>query len=324
MFSEALTEGFRNLRMCFLFVECLQPVGPEEYMSTESFPGFGNSTINPAIPAALDPFNSKLPGLAFSVHKKPGFRTRISDAASGVEIRTALMQYPRWDYELTYEFLEDRSGAESSLKTILGFFLSMFGSFDTWLFKDPDDYLCDNNLCGYSDGVTTEFPFSRVVGGYRERIGQVDTTNTVHVYLQADEVRTIPATPGPYTITTTHAATFQEDGGVTKLGVPMTKVTGTPLTGQYAVNVLTGVYTFAAADQGVVVHINYRYTVDPADYTITMPNRLIFDSAPVEGIVTWSGQFFFVCRFTEDQQDFEKFYDKLWSLQTCEFRSVIA
>jgi Conserved hypothetical protein 2217 (DUF2460) len=321
-FSQPLTEGYSNVRVCYAFCQALFPVGPEEYMSEIPFPGFGNSTANPSIPAGADPFNSALPGLSFSVHKKPNFRTRISSAASGNEVRNTLMQYPIWDFELTYEFLEDRSGANSSLKTLLGFFLSRQGSFDSWLFKDPDDYLCDNHYCGEADGVNLEFPFSRVMGGFRERVGQVDTANAVSVFLSVEENGTIPATPGPYTITVAQAAAFVEDLGVTKGGVPMTPVASAPAAGQYSV--AAGVYTFNAADEDDAVVISYRYLIDPADYTVTMPNRLIFDSAPPTGQVSWSGQFFFVCRFAEDQQDYEKFYDKLWNLQECSFRSIIA
>ena len=41
-------------------------------------------------------------------------------------------------------------------------------------------------------------------------------------------------------------------------GVPMTKVASAPATGQYSV--AAGVYTFAAADTGLVMFINYQYT----------------------------------------------------------------
>jgi hypothetical protein len=63
--------------------------------------------------------------------------------------------------------------------------------------------------------------------------------------------------------------------------------------------------------------------VDPADYTITLPNSVVFDSAPVSGEVTADFQFFYACRFLEDSLDFEKFADKLWNLQTMQFRSII-
>lgn len=318
-----LSEGFSNLRLTSFYLEVMVPVPTEGYMSTEVFPGFGNSASDPTVPAAANPFGTSLPGLSFDVKKTPNFRTRINTSAAGQEKRNALMEYPFWKFELTYEFLEDSSGANSSLKSIMGFFLSRQGAFDSWLFKDPDDYLCDNHLCGLSDGAITEFPFSRVMGGFRERVGQVDTVNTITVFLTVDENKTIPATPGPYTITVDNAADFVADNGVTKGGTPMTRVTGAPAAGEYSVNEGTGVYTFNATDENDAVVINYRYEIDPADYTVTMPNRLIFDVAPPTGEVSWSGQFYFVCRFEEDMQEYEKFLDQLWNLQSCEFRSLI-
>lgn len=35
--------------------------------------------------------------------------------------------------------------------------------------------------------------------------------------------------------------------------------------------------------------------------------------------VTWTGQFYWRCRFMQDQLDFNKFMHRLWSLKTCEF-----
>jgi hypothetical protein len=72
----------------------------------------------------------------------------------------------------------------------------------------------------------------------------------------------IPAT-SPYTITVVppNSGTFEADLGVTNAqGVPLTCVATTPTTGQYEVNLATGVYTFAAADEGTQVFINYTYS----------------------------------------------------------------
>ena len=72
---------------------------------------------------------------------------------------------------------------------------------------------------------------------------------------------TIPATP--YKVTVLNATYFVADGKDTVLNyatsTAMTKVTGTPTTGQY--NMLNGVYTFAAADTTKVVVITYNYSV---------------------------------------------------------------
>ena len=72
----------------------------------------------------------------------------------------------------------------------------------------------------------------------------------------------VPAT-GPYTVTVSRATQWNGDGGVSyaSTGVVMTRVTGVPTIGQYSVT--AGVYTFAAADAGAKVAINYlTQTVD--------------------------------------------------------------
>lgn len=318
--AQPLVGGYSTIRVCEIFCQALFPVQPELPMSTTPFPGFGNSTTTPSIPAAKDPAKTALPGITYSVHKKPYFKTRVVESAAGGEVRTSFMEYPRWDFEFSYEFLEDRSGAESSLKTIMGFFLQMRGSFDTFLLKDPDDYLVEYGLCGTSDGATTQFPFTRTLGGFAEKVNQVDTANTIAVYHQIDEAGTIPAM-APYEITTVHSAAFHRDAGVLKGTTPMTKVTGAPAAGQYSVS--AGVYTFNAADAGAAVTITYGYEVSDLLYSVRQPNFILFDSAPSAGEIYADFQFFFACRFLDDQQDFEKFMDQLWSMQTCNFRSVI-
>ena len=316
---EPLVDGFSTIRCSFIGIQALFPAEEERPVSTNPFPGFGNSTTNPAIPQAADSFNSPLPGLSIEVTKTPNFRTRVSEAASFNEVRYSQAQYPRWDFELSYEFLEDRALANTSLKTIMGFFLARQGSFDSWLFKDPDDYLSVGGVCGTSDGVTTEFPLCRTMGEFNEKVGQVDTANTIRVYRSLAEQATIPNVPGPYTIMVANASSFIEDLGV----AGYTRVEGIPENDEYSVDEETGIYTFSLSDATNEVVIEYRYEVDPADYTVTLPNSIVFDSAPGEGTITADFQFYFACRFTEDSMDFEKFADKLWNLQSVSFRSII-
>ncbi len=84
-------------------------------------------------------------------------------------------------------------------------------------------------------------------------------------YFTTDEPATIPATPGPYTLTTQNTlGTWGQDDGVklASTGAAFVKVTGTPAAGQYAVSIF-GTYTFNAADQGKAILISYSYI--PAD-----------------------------------------------------------
>ncbi len=75
----------------------------------------------------------------------------------------------------------------------------------------------------------------------------------------------IPTTPFQITIAPPSSGTYAADLGVIDdTGKPMTRVAASPATGQYAVNVGTGVYTFAAADVARLVYINYQYTTATA------------------------------------------------------------
>lgn len=88
------------------------------------------------------------------------------------------------------------------------------------------------------------------------------------------ETAAIPGTP--YQVTTVNSANFAQDLGVLDLttGLPMTRVSSTPATGQYLVNAGTGAYTFAAADTGHQVAIDYMYNAASAGSTVAVTNVL--------------------------------------------------
>jgi hypothetical protein len=318
--TEPLTEGRPNLRVALFFIETLIPVPPEEIMVTATLPGFGNSTIDPTRPAALDR-PPLMRGLTFPVGRKPQFNTRVSESASLNSTRLPLAAYPRWNFELTFSFLEDYSGANSTLRLIEGAFCTAMGKALPFLFKDPDGYAETGAVLETADGVTLQFTFRRSIGTYSEPVGQVDTANTISIYGGLDEAVTVPAS-GPYTVTVAHAAAFVSDQGVTIGGTPLTKVAGTPGALQYAVT--AGVYTFNAAQHGAAAVISYTYLIDPVAYVVTMPNKVVFVSAPAAGTrLTADFQYFYTCFFDIDIADFSKFASQLWELKSLTFHSEL-
>lgn len=100
-----------------------------------------------------------------------------------------------------------------------------------------------------------------------------NATGTVKQIL--GESQAIPATP--YQVTVANGATFKEDMGVTysATGLPLVRVSVSPATGQYSVNNASGQYTFAAADTGLSVLIDYTYTVAASGNTTTVTNQLM-------------------------------------------------
>jgi uncharacterized protein (TIGR02217 family) len=110
-----------------------------------------------------------LPGITFKVIHAPRFKTQIDETASGREYRQALMVYPRVRTVLQYEFLRNRSAADE-LQQLVGFFKARKGSYDSFLFNNPDDNTATAQQFGTGDGVTTSFQLLRTLGGFAEPV----------------------------------------------------------------------------------------------------------------------------------------------------------
>lgn len=105
------------------------------------------------------------------------------------------------------------------------------------------------------------------------------------------EAGSVPAT-SPYTITVANSATFANDAGVVYAasGLPLTKVASSPAAGQYSV--ASGVYTFAAADEGKAVLLTYSYTIASTGQKIAVTNQLIGTTPTFQALfyTTFQGQ----------------------------------
>lgn len=88
------------------------------------------------------------------------------------------------------------------------------------------------------------------------------------------EAGIVPAATA-YTITAANSTTWTADQGVlyAVTGLPMTRVASAPTVGQYSV--AAGVYTFAAADEGVAVVLNYNYTITAIGQQLAVNNQLL-------------------------------------------------
>jgi len=93
--------------------------------------------------------------------------------------------------------------------------------------------------------------------------------------------QSIPASPSTVTIVAPGAGTFAYDLGVRNAnGVPMTRVSGTPTTGQYSL-ATGGVYTFATADAGNTVFISYQYTATSTVAQHSTVKNVLMGQAPM-------------------------------------------
>lgn len=105
-----------------------------------------------------------LPGMTFPIQRSPVFDTRTQTAISGKETRIALQSYPRRKYEIPFSVLRS-SLSLAEMQTLVGFFNSLYGGWDTFLYTDADDNSVTGQGLGTGDGSTTAFQLIRAFGG---------------------------------------------------------------------------------------------------------------------------------------------------------------
>ncbi len=72
-----------------------------------------------------------------------------------------------------------------------------------------------------------------------------------------------------------------------------------------------------------VANVYQNGVVQTSGWSLSQPNTLSFSSAPGSGVViTADFSYCFVCRFLDDQEDFENFMAGLWKVNSLKFRSV--
>lgn len=185
-----------------------------------------------------------LSGLGWDVRRSPIWRNKITENRSGKEVRIGFWSYPRYEWELKYNFLRsDITNAE--FQSLLGFFNARGGSFDTFKFQDPDDNSVTGQTIGVGNGTQTQFQLVRSFGNYVEPIFAPQTPTAVKL------------------------------NGVTQSGAT---------------------YTVQGWESG------------------TTPGMLIFNSAPANGaVITADFTYWFPVRFVDDQIDFKKFLNTVYS-----------
>ncbi len=72
-----------------------------------------------------------------------------------------------------------------------------------------------------------------------------------------------------------------------------------------------------------VTHIYLNSVAQTSGWSLVQPNTLTFTTAPGVGVaITADFSYAFVCRFIDDQEDFENFMNGLWKVDALKFRSV--
>lgn len=125
-------------------------------------------------------------------------------SVSGNELRMTMQQYPLTEFGLSYEFL--RSGSEAEFQTLVGFFCARLGSFDSFLFSDPDDNAVTNQAFGTGTGSAVQFQLRRSIGGGGFLFDE--PVNNVNVLTNIKVAGVTKSSPADYSISSTGLVTF--------------------------------------------------------------------------------------------------------------------
>lgn len=289
---------------------------PEVNMSNEVFPAS-------ATPGVYLPQSGimQLRGATYSTHAIPTFKNKVSDHSGGGETRTSYWAYPKWDFELEFEWLPNTSKATNTdFKTLCGFYLEMGGSHQSFLFRAPDDHRVEEATLYTTDGILVEYDLYRQMGNYKEPIGQWDPDNT-SIFLNGPQDFVVD--PGTYTVTLPagYGAVTSVFSGFTQLN--RDDAVDPINTSRY--RVVGNTIKFYSDRGGQTMRVFYRRELTyGVEYVITAPRTIVFTDAPLSGNqVIGTFEFFFVVRFLDDSLDFEQFSHRLWSLGECNLRSII-
>lgn len=158
-----------------------------------------------------------LPGLSFSVTRKPTFTSKILTTANGKELRARETISPMYNFSLSYEFLRDNVQFKE-LQKLASFFMNLYGEWDTFLFQDPDDCIANGMFFGIGDGTTTTFQLMRSFGDFVEPVLNASVENTLALMWSPDNLDPMwPRDPnpnmwtlgtGPYTVSPNARITF--------------------------------------------------------------------------------------------------------------------
>ncbi len=140
------------------------------------------------VPVPAMPFDfPTLPGLSWSVHKKPTFSTRVASHVSGREVRSPYFMQGLYEFELTIDGLDSNSAFPGlglqSLQALLGLYMQCQGQYGTFLYADPTDNVAAAQSAGFqnSGGTLTSFTIQRAVGFGQEPVSWVTGVSQAYV-----------------------------------------------------------------------------------------------------------------------------------------------
>jgi uncharacterized protein (TIGR02217 family) len=142
------------------------------------------------------------PGLAYDTPRRAIWSTDIQTALSGDEYRRGRWSYPVWEFDLTFEMLEEAPDLVSgTFDLLMGLFNRCHGAELEFLFEDlpragtPRNQVAGQRL-GLGDGIATRFQLVHNLGGFIEPIRDLKGAATIRIAGTPTTDFTVDATGG--------------------------------------------------------------------------------------------------------------------------------
>ena len=122
-----------------------------------------------------------LRGLTYPIYKSPNWKTLTNRSLTGQPRFLQLYTYPYYTFKLSFSYLEDDGMETDDIQTLLGFYNTVGGAGQDFLFADP---LFEVNYAtsvdfGQGDGSSTSFRLMRTYGGFLEPVYGITSAPTI-------------------------------------------------------------------------------------------------------------------------------------------------
>jgi len=113
-----------------------------------------------------------LRGLTYPITKTPQHNTITQRSMSGIPKFFQQYTYPYYTLKLQFDYLSDNSNPLDDVHTLMGFYNSVGGAGQDFLFADPlfENNVATNQLFAVGDGVTSSFQLAKSYGGFVEPV----------------------------------------------------------------------------------------------------------------------------------------------------------
>lgn len=129
-------------------------------------------------------------GWSITKTKIPIWKSNVYESESGRETRTQKWSFPRYKIQLSYNFITDNTVesvtlAKGELEKLQGFFNSVGGNFDDFLFKDDVENTCEEQVFVVGDGTSIQFQLVRSLPDWNEPVRGI--VEAPHVFIDGVE-----------------------------------------------------------------------------------------------------------------------------------------